>query len=317
MRVHTRFSEYPLNASSLRSRLEHSIFQSRVNPPVSVFLDALDACKELVGGGTTAARAIPERSIELSQTDISNGNVKAEALAWRVVSHARRTLGVDQAYPVSKRYLTLRFEPKHQQLLELIALCKDASKQLELGYISLRYALLDRDLHLAFAILDAATKRPVSLQREQLLASTSLAVASILGAGLIDFPLSTFMLGISGSSIAAQYLALSRTDRVKWRKHVSVVHQLSHFHTLMMANRIIAGVDELMDVNVTNYHQKGHSISDHTEVLQCLRKELRHRNLKLISKPDEETELYHQYWKTAGKDIHWVEPDQDPTDRFL
>lgn len=317
MKVHTRFLEYPLNIQSLKGRVEHSIFQSHVNPPVSVFLDALDACKELIGGAATASRVMPERSLELSRTDISNGNVKAEGLAWRVVSHASKTLETDKAYSVSKRYLTLRFEPRHQQLMKLIALCDDTSKRLELAYIALRYALLDRDLHLAFALLDASTKQPATLQREQLLASSSLAFASVLGAGLIDFPLSTFMFGISGSSIGAQYLALSRTDRVKWRKHVSIAHQLSYYHKLVMANRIVTGVDELMDVNVTNYHHKGHTAANHTDVLQFLRKELRQRNLKLISKSDEETELYNQYWKTAGQDIHWVEPDQDPTDRFL
>lgn len=313
--MHTRFLDHPLNVQTLRSRLERIIFQSRVNPPVSVFLDALDACKELIGR-TAKSRVIPERSLELSKTDLSDRSVKAEGLAWKVVSHAKK-LGKDHAYLVSKRYLTLRFEPRHQQLMNLIALCEDSSKRLELGYISLRYALLERDVRLAFAILDASTKEPVTLLREQLLASSSLALASILGAGLIDFPLSTFMLGISGSSVAAQYLAFSRTDRVKWSKHVSVFHQLSYYHKLVMANRIVTGVNELMDVNVTNYHHKGHSATNHNDVLQFLRKELRQRNLKLVSKPDEQTELYHQYWKTAGKDIHWVEPDQDPTDRFL
>lgn len=316
-----RFTAHPFNVYTLKKRLDSILFNTGLKaPPLAIYLDAISACWEIVKKGEKTPRALPQ---SLKSQFFSNDLKIAGDLAWKVVCKAQQDISSEwDSYLILKRYLTLlpRLRTDPQNELQAILSCKDYNHRLDLGYISLRFALLERDINFAFDILDACSGNNTarSSSTPQLVASTSLAMASILGAGIIDFPLSTFMLGISGSTIAAEYLAITKTPRISWKNYVPISYQVKNHDILVMANRIVTGVDELMDININNFHRKNNrQYEDNDDVQTLLRKYLRDRGMKLIDGPDEEAELYHEYWKTAGKGSQWVEPDQDPTDKFL
>jgi hypothetical protein len=114
--------------------------------------------------------------------------------------------------------------------------------------------------------------------------------------------------------------ANSGIDRVQWRRTVTLMDQIKRCEELQMINRIVTAFDELVDLNVSNYHYFYSLLNNQDRnalLAQAINNQLLVRGMQLTNTFESEENVYNEYWKSAGKGFDWVEPDQDPVQRWV
>jgi hypothetical protein len=317
-----RLNASPLNVETLSARIQRLVVgRSASNPPTpELICEAIRACKQLHQEDSKRRNALPIefKSIGLKRRQPGGPGSALELLAQTLedpivhrVSIANTSVlqclfstdprpSTNTALAFLREYVTRPSKTQHV-----------TAEELEMFYIPLRTALIRHELRMAFELVDATAAHRRALPRFVPLASGTL--VAMFAASLCVGGLWPLALGAMVGPLCALWLKGARLSRLQWAAHgPNIFQQISRRRELEFCERIVVGWEELVDLNVSNYHLYHSKRERNAEFERMINRELGKRGMR-IRQSDEE-EKYLEYWQAAGHGFEWVEPDQDPAD---
>jgi hypothetical protein len=366
------FNDPPFNLNTLVSRVKKS---GLLEPPANIngkvrdelreptLIDAIHSCKTLSRlltsvKGTSGSHT--QDIHKLKQTLKKSRKFKTPLHLLESIMEANRP---GMSMPVIKVYLSEPpFPETEQAILVIESLFKEShfegwqsirsvSDYNDLVYIALRRALLRKEIKYAYE-LTALTKPSAvtSLNRHTILSNVTFSIMSTSAVIVLSqiFDISTAVTIMSVVCVGLlQYTQLLKQlgtrARVRLRRLSSAVSPSSSIWAQQvwfdMVNRIAIAYDELIDLNVDNFHQMADEhhklqqkrlereqvnsnnssqkidISLESDAHDIQQRELVKAKLTLVMTDQEQ--MFNEYWTSAGVGFEWVEPDQDPADVII
>lgn len=217
-------------------------------------------------------------------------------------------------------------------------------------YIALRRALLRKEIKYAYELAALAKSSAITSSNRHIILSN--VTLSIMSTGAVIALSQVFVIPFAVTAmlmmcmVLLQYTQLLKLlgtrTRVRLRRLSSAVSPTSSIWAQQvwfdMVNRITIAYDELIDLNVDNFHHlanelhkhrqeklEGNQIHDNippiTDIdLQKEAREVQQKELvkaKLTLEETDQERMFNEYWTSAGLGFEWVEPDQDPADELI
>lgn len=318
-----RLSAKTLTYEALAGRIRRLVRGRPLNDPPTPELvcDVIGACRQLHREQTAhgGAATVPA---EFARLGLSSGLLKGgdalELLDETLRDPAVRRVAI--ASPeVLRCLLVTPPQPSTDRALEYLReyaqrpspAFEITTKELDVFYIALRTALLRREIDMAFELVDATAAHRRALPRFVPPAAATGFV--LLAAGLVAGQMWPVAIAGLGAILAVPWLRGPRLSRVGWATGgPSVLQRLSRRRELELCNRIVVGWEELIDLNVSNFHVHHSSRSPDPAIERRIGQQLSRRGMQL--RPNADEAKYLDYWSHAGAGFEWVEPDQDPAD---
>lgn len=366
------FNDPPFNLNTLVSRVQKSGLleaPKNINDKVKdelhepTLIDAIHSCKELSRlltsvKGTSGSRT--QDIHKLKQTLKNSRKFKTPLHLLESIIEANRP---GMSMPVIKVYIS---EPPFPDTVQAISAIeslfkeshfkgwrsiKSVSDYNDLVYIALRRALLRKEIEYAYEL--AALAKPsafTGLNRHIILSNVSFSLMStgavVALSQIFEIPTAVTAMSVMCMGLL-QYTQLlkqlgSRT-RVRLRRLSSAISPSSSIWAQQvyfdMVNRIAIAYDELIDLNVDNFHKMADEhhklqqnnleleqadsnnssqtidISPKSDAHDIQQRKLVKSKLTLVTTDQEQ--MFNEYWTSAGVGFEWVEPDQDPADVII